>query len=463
MHKLLGRIWNPVYTATGNDNDSYNPEVWAQESLMILENNMVAANLVYRDFEDELQSYGDIVNTRRPSSFTAKRKTDDDDVTDQAAISTNVPVPLDQFFHTSFVIKDREMSWAFKNLAEVYLVPAAISIAQGLDEVVTLQVYQFLANGVGKLGTNPTRDTLIELKEKMSNNMCPLAGRRLLLNPNLEGALLAADDGFTDAEKVGDNGTAMREAILGRKMGFDTYMDQNTPSVISAPTAQGAINYASGYGVGTTSIACNGSVTVVAGQWITIAGDNTPQRVVSFTGAGPNTTAMVISPGLRNAVGHTAVISAYDQGEVDCVANYVSGWAKAIVTDGFSPAPVKGQLVSAEDAVASYYGLMTGSTATALYLDRPIDTGWEDNDDLFLGPQGNYGFAFHRNALALVTRPLATPPSQTGARSAIANYNGLSIRVTMTYDGKAQGLRVTLDVLCGVKVLDVNLGAVLFG
>jgi len=110
MHKLLGRIWNPVYTATGNDNDSYNPEVWAQESLMILENNMVAANLVYRDFEDELQSYGDIVNTRRPSSFTAKRKTDDDDVTDQAAVSTNVPVPLDQFFHTSFVIKDREMS-----------------------------------------------------------------------------------------------------------------------------------------------------------------------------------------------------------------------------------------------------------------------------------------------------------------------------------------------------------------
>ena len=45
----------------------------------------------------------------------------------------------------------------------------------------------------------------------------------------------------------------------------------------------------------------------------------------------------------------------------------------------------------------------------------------------------------------------------------MANYNDLSIRVTMTYDGNAQGTLVTVDTLMGVKVLDVLLGAVMYG
>ena len=61
----LGRIWTPAYDPTGNDNDAYVPEVWAEESLMILENNMVAANLVYRDFEDEKKDYENAVFVRR--------------------------------------------------------------------------------------------------------------------------------------------------------------------------------------------------------------------------------------------------------------------------------------------------------------------------------------------------------------------------------------------------------------
>ncbi|MEX0827859.1 MAG: hypothetical protein WD005_02800, partial [Haliea sp.] len=48
------------------DNDAFVPEVWAQEGLAILEENMVAANLVHRDFENQIASFGDVVNTRRP-------------------------------------------------------------------------------------------------------------------------------------------------------------------------------------------------------------------------------------------------------------------------------------------------------------------------------------------------------------------------------------------------------------
>ena len=42
-----------------NSLDALIPELWAQESLAILEENMVAGQLVYRDFEDEIAAYGD--------------------------------------------------------------------------------------------------------------------------------------------------------------------------------------------------------------------------------------------------------------------------------------------------------------------------------------------------------------------------------------------------------------------
>ena len=457
--KYLGRIWTPAYDPTGNDNDAYIPEVWAQESLMILENNMVAANLVHRDFEDEIADYGDVVNTRRPNTFTAVRKNDDDNVTNQAATATNVRVPLNQWFHTSFTIKDGELSKSFKNLVNEYLRPAAISIAQAIDEVVLMQQYQFLENVAGHLGTAPGKTELIELKELMSNNQCPLIGRHLIVNPSMEGDLLD-NDSFTDADKVGDQGEAMREGFLGRKYGFTTYMDQNGPSVVSAAIATDATN-AGPDAAGSTTIGVATPASFNVGQWVIFAGDDTPQRVTAVGAAD-----ITVTPGLRRAVANGAAVYAYDIGAVDqavAPTGYAADWEKEIVTDSFTGVPVKGQLATFLNSTTSEYGLMTGSDATGLYLDRPLDAAVADNEQIALGPEGNYGFAFHRNALALVVRPLALAPAQMGANSAIANYNGLSMRVTMQYQGTSQGLLVTMDLLAGVAVLDERLGAVLLG
>jgi hypothetical protein len=43
-------------------NDAFIAETWALEGLAILEENMVAANLVHRDFENEIARFGDVVN-----------------------------------------------------------------------------------------------------------------------------------------------------------------------------------------------------------------------------------------------------------------------------------------------------------------------------------------------------------------------------------------------------------------
>ena len=63
--------------------------------------------------------------------------------------------------------------------------------------------------------------------------------------------------------------------------------------------------------------------------------------------------------------------------------------------------------------------------------------------------------AFHKNAMALVTRPLALP--QGAAKSAIMNYDGFALRVVFGYDMNTKTDTVSIDMLCGVKLLDNKL------
>ena len=134
-----------------NDNDAMVPEKWANESLAILEENMVMARLVHRDFSMEVASFGDVVNTRRPAEFITKRKTDSDSVITQDATTTNVPVPLDQHIYVTFAIKDGESSKSFQDLVDMYMSPAAMQIARSVDRILIGQVSAFAANQVGRL------------------------------------------------------------------------------------------------------------------------------------------------------------------------------------------------------------------------------------------------------------------------------------------------------------------------
>lgn len=66
--------------------------------------------------------------------------------------------------------------------------------------------------------------------------------------------------------------------------------------------------------------------------------------------------------------------------------------------------------------------------------------------------------AFHKNAMALVTRPLALP--QGAAKAAIMNYDGFGLRVVYGYDMNTKTDTISIDMLCGVKLLDDKLIAV---
>jgi len=439
--------------------NAYDPEVWAQESLMVLENNMVMGNLVHRDFENEIKEFGDIVNTRRPNTFEMKRKGDNDDVENQDAIATNVQVPLNQHGHVSFLIRDAQMSRSFKDLATEFLNPALLAIAEGIDSTLLGQTYAFLGNSVGQLGTPITKSTFTALRALMNTNKVPMIGRSLVVGPNMEADALNIDD-FVNANTVGDEGTAMREAHLGKKYGFQTFMDQNAAEVDAGTPANTvqtkAINLAAGYPKGTTVMVVDGAGTIVAGAWCLIGG------VPYFATAG-GATSLTIAGGLRDAVADDAPITSIAPGAVNLVAGYSANYVKEIAVDAIATAVQTQQLYTLGTTVGTRYSALGTQTTTAMLGHLPLSAAVVNDAVVGIGPAGNYGFAFVKNALALVSRPLATISGEFGAKMAVIDYRGLTLRVTLAYDSKAQGLRVTVDLLYGTAVLDERLGAVVLG
>lgn len=457
------------YSVFDNSLDAFIPEFWANEALVVLEENLVAANLVYRDFENQLARFGDTVNCQRPNRFEPVRKTNADNVTIQDATAENVPVVLNQHIHTSFLIKDGEESKSKMDLINTYIAPAVKGMARFIDRLVLGQYGQFIRNQVGyALGgtTSNSKSILVSARTKAENLLWPEGEMRpMILNPDSEGLLLNTDL-FVSAEQVGDNGTALRNASLGKKFGFSMLKSQQMGNIPTGNTSKaGAVNNASGYAAGTTSsMTVDGFTGAVAtGAWVNFGGFVT--RITAHTETLGNTTAITLLDALPYDIADNAVIREYTPGAVNNASGYAAGYAKAIVVDGFTVAPKVGQMVtftsspSITDAVYTIVG--TDVSTTSITLDRPLEAAIADNAPVNIGPAGDYSFSFLRDAMALVVRPLAAPKEGTGARAAVVNYNGLAMRAVITYDGNKQGHLVTLDVLLGIKVLNDDMGLVM--
>lgn len=461
MKSITRFFWTPRFDNTVED--AMNPELWANEALFQLYNKLVMANLVHRDFEDEIQQFGDVVNAHRPSKLTATRKGVNSDIVPEDVVAENVPVKLDQHWYSSFIIKDGEESKSFKSLIDLYLVPAMEAVAQAIDRALHDEAFNFIQNGgVGQLGVEADARTVTGARKKLNQNAVPMSDRYFVFNECVEESFLNIDK-FITADKIGDRGEALAEGTLGRKMGFWMIMSQNVPSIAAAgDTITRAVNSASGYAAGATSIDYDGAGgSIVVGSWCTIEGDNTPQKITADSG-----TALTIAPGLQRAVADDAVITIVEPALVNNGSGYAAGYAETLTVDDLTAAIQFGQLVSTGTAAdGPVYGAMdlkNGESATEVLTSRPLDEALADNAVVGLGPAGSYNLAFHRNALALVSRPLAAPRAATGVQSAVVNFNGIAVRIVMTYDGTKQGTLVTVDILGGVKTLDTRMGAVVY-
>ncbi len=466
---------------SASDNDAFIPEHWALEGLMQLEESMVVANLVHRDFQNEIANYGDTVNTRRPGEFKIRRKTDATTTLDkQDAKSTNVPVVLNQWFYNSFVIKDGEQSMSFKDLVAVYLVPSMRTIARSVDRSVLGHFHQFLSTPTNRAGrllnlsADTSHVTVLDAREKLNRRNAPLdAERHLVLSAMSETALLQ-NTMFIKAMERGDGGAALENARLGRILGFNTWLAQNVPycDLLSADIVTGTLTAGAAAGI-TLTLGSTGDCTISnkeaeVGSYVNIAGDDQPKWITAAT-VSTHTTSITVNEPLKYAVIGGAVLTLYTEWTMKAEVYAVGHVDKLNVASGYTNTPQVGQLVSfgASAGTRHTYTIIeaeaNASSGWDIMLDRPLEKQVGSADYAFPGPAGSFNLAFHREAMALVTRPLAVPAGALGVLSGVADYNGIGMRVTMQYDIDAGGTVVNCDILAGVKQLDANLGVVMLG
>lgn len=455
---MIDDLYKKFQPTFDNDNSALIPEQWAMESLLVLFENTVHLPLVHTDYSSEVAKQGEVVHTSKPAKFEMERKEDGDDVIIQDATSAGVDIRLDFHTHTTFMIFDGERSKSFKDLVALYLEPAIQSAAQEIDEAIAAQKFQFIENMVGKLGTSLTKASLVQINKTMNANMVPKTDRYFTMSPEMEANLLD-ELLFTDASQVGDDGTALREASIGKKFGLWNILSQNMNTVDPMTVVvNGAVNNAGGYLKGTKTLTVDGfSAAIPSGSWITIEGDDRPRRVVSTVG-GATPTSITLELAIEFNVVDDAVITVYPGGAIDNATGYKQYFTKRMTVDGLTDTPQQGQLLSFGVNGQKHALIGHKNTTTSIKLDQSTQAALSNDDPFFLGPDGDFGFAFHRNAVAFISRPLVEPPAGTGVQSSVQEYNGVGIRITMAYDYRKQGTAVTVDMLWGVKALDTSLG-----
>ena len=85
-----------------------------------------------------------------------------------------------------------------------------------------------------------------------------------------------------------------------------------------------------------------------------------------------------------------------------------------------------------------------------VFMDQKIVTAAVQGKNLF----------FHRNAIALVTRPLPPAPDGAGVAQKVMQEDGIGLRVTISYNPDHLGVQATIDVLYGFAELRDSFGVV---
>jgi len=412
---------------SGNQNTFLTPDVIAREALLILEDNIVAPQVMNTSATADFAGarVGDTVRIRRPAFFGVddySRGSNSGDIRIQNAVENSIDLKIEKQFDVSFEVSSKELSMSVDEFNERMLRPAMSAIAQKIDTYALTKIKGlggFLGpsdSGAPAGLTAPnTLGEVAAIVEKMNIQRIPMTGRKFIVSPVMQSALYSVAE-FVRADIRGAATSPVEEASLGRFMGLDTMMSQNLPThtvgtVLSAGNADKACAVDGDQTEGTTTLTIDAvslSGTVVAGDTVSIlyADGVTRDHVITgtFTAASNALTNITINPGL-----YGIDAAAVDQG---------SGGVPIVVVD---------------DATATIRGVSGSEDVTTV------------------------GAVFHPDAFQLVFVPQPNPMGP-GTNSATVNYKGMSLRVLQSYDHLKKRDLISVDCLVGAAAVDGRLG-----
>lgn len=381
------------------------PQIITKESLVILENNLVAANRVNRKFENQFVKIGNSLTIRKPNRFTVVSGAG---LQVQNIAEPSVSITVNQQKHVDFQFTSQDLTLTVEEFSERYLKPGMASLANTVDNDVLANTLS-ISNYVGARGTVPSTFALsVQLTgQRMDENSAPQDNRSLVLNPAGYWALAAGQTPLFVMPTAKD---ALVKGYLATIGNYEIYMDQNTSNLTGGMhNSSASYIVSSGQGNGNSTTMFGGGGTgeqIQIGEVFTVAGvfNVNPQSRVS-TGQLKN----FVVTASTSPTGSTITVT----------------FSPSIVTSG----PY--QNVSGPASTGSAVVWLTGTTGSATSTNVQ-------------------NIAFCRDAFGLVMVPMEIPQGVDFA--ARETYRNISMRVIRAYDINNDVFPTRVDILYGTTV-----------
>lgn len=196
------------------------PTIWSARLLANLDKSLVGLQMVNRDYEGEIQAYGDTVKINQLGDITIKDYTGADIDDPEEIDSTQQTLTIDQAKYFNFTVKDVDKAQSNVNLLNGSMERAAYAMSDVIDQ----DIFSTMATGAGiKVGSasspqevfkDTAYDILVDLGVKLDEKNVSKAGRKIVL-PAWYLGLLAKDPRFTKDMNILANGV-VEGATVGR-------------------------------------------------------------------------------------------------------------------------------------------------------------------------------------------------------------------------------------------------------
>ena len=244
------------------------PKLLAQ-GLMALRQQSIMPRLVNRSLESMAAQKGAVINVPIPSAISARDITPAVTLNSNQDVSpTSVAVTLDFWKEASFHLSDSDMLSVMDGHIPMQASEAIKSLANAVDEYILGKHVRFFG-AVGTAGTTPFNASLTaaaQARTVLNKQLAPNDDRRAVVDPDAEEKLLLNTQ-VLQFDQRGD-AQGIINGSIGRKLGFDWYMDQNistyTPG--TAWTTGWTFDGSNAAGVKTAAVVFTSSGTVKIGD-----------------------------------------------------------------------------------------------------------------------------------------------------------------------------------------------------
>lgn len=382
------------------------PSIITKETLVILENNLVAAGKVNRQFENQFVKIGASLTVRKPNKFTVSSGPG---LQIQNVVEPSTSITIGNQKHVDFQFTMQDLTLTIEEFSERYLKPAASRLASQLDyDTITPGAQQFF-NEVGVPGSVPSSfASLAAVGQRMDEGAVPQDGRVLILGPAAYWSLTTA----LTTLFVQSVAEPALKGFLAKIANFEIYLDQNIQSQTVGNYA--GVPVVNGAGQTGSSLVTNGwtasiSTLLNVGDAFTIAG------VYAVNPQNQQTTGA-----LQNFVVTTGASS-------DASGNSTIGIYPPITTSGAY------QTVTVSPA--NLAAITVKGTAGQTYAQN---------------------IAFTKDAIGLVTVPMEIPGGVDFAARQM--YKNISMRIVRAYDITNDVIPCRTDILYGTSCFYPELG-----